>query len=452
MRKKLHQQLPIMQGPIDHPHAAELWVISGILDARPEFLDIVKEDLLDGGIDPHVGREAMTAEQVLRALVIKQMNGFSYEQLAFHLADSRTYRSFCRIGEFERVPKKSTLQENIKRLKPDSLERINRVLIGMAKHYGVENGRKARVDCTVTETNILKPSDSSLLWDSVRVLTLLMRHLSKECLGIVEIEFSDHRRRAKRRALAIKNARSKKKRRKLFKDLLKVTRWTVEYAERTARDVLDSSDELSRRALDFLFELRRFIYLAGRVIDQAHRRVIMGEKVPSQDKLVSIFEAHTDIIVKSNRETEFGHKLCLSTGKSSLVLDCTIEDGNPSDATLATQMVERHKEIYGRVPRQVAFDGSFASNKNLREIKGLGVKDVSFQKRRGISVSDMVKSSWVYKQLKRFRAGVEGVISWLKRCFGLDRCLWRGYESFKSYVWSSIVSANLLVMARHLLE
>ncbi len=134
-----------------------------------------------------------------------------------------------------------------------------------------------------------------------------------------------------------------------------------------------------------------------------------------------------------------------------MILDCKVLEGNPADSTLAKDMVDRQIEIYDRVPRQVAFDGGFCSKLNLQEIKAKGVKDVAFSKGRGLEVGDMAKSSWVYKRLRDFRAGIEGNISFLKRIFGLDRCTWKSWQSFQSYVWGSIVSFNLLVFARHLL-
>ena len=161
-----------------------------------------------------------------------------------------------------------------------------------------------------------------------------------------------------------------------------------------------------------------------------------------EDAIVS-----TAIPIRCRRR--FGHKLCLTTGASSFVLDRVIEDGNPADSTLATRMIERQEEIFDRVPRQAAMDGGFASKANLADIKQMGVKDVAFHEKRGLEVAEMVKSSWVYKQLRRFRAGIEGNISFLERCFGLGRCLWRGLRSFKAYVWSSVISANLLILARH---
>ena len=171
--------------------------------------------------------------------------------------------------------------------------------------------------------------------------------------------------------------------------------------------------------------------------------------VPSREKVVSIFESHTDIIVKSRREVEYGHKVCLTTGKSSMILDCMILEGNPADSTLATEMIRRHREIFDVVPLAVAFDGGFASKDNLVEAKAMGVGAVAFSKRRGIEIREMVPESWVYKRLRDFRAGIEGCISYLKRCFGWTRSSWEGFASFKSYVWGSILSANLLILARH---
>ena len=195
-------------------------------------------------------------------------------------------------------------------------------------------------------------------------------------------------------------------------------------------------------------ELKEILGLTQKVIDQTTRRVIHDESVPASEKIVSIFEPHTDIIRKDRRDTFYGHKVCLSGGASNLITDCLILDGNPADSDLTGQMLDRHNEIYGHYPLKTALDGGFASKANLASAKSKGIKDVCFAKKRGLEEEDMCRSSWVYKRLRRFRAGIESGISWLKRCFGLTRCTWKSLRSFKSYVWASIVSANLLTLAR----
>lgn len=451
MRQKIRQQLSFVESYIDHPHAYELATMSGLIDACPIVATLVHEDLVRGLDDPEAGREGLlTAEQVFRAIVIKQMNGYSYSEMAYHLADSKCYRAFCGIGYGDKNPSDSTLQRDIKRVRPETLEEINKRLIMVAKEKGIENGRKIRTDCTVVESNIHHPTDSSLLEDCVRVLSRLTSR-AKEDFGL-DTHFSDHSRRAKKRALQILNAKSAKKRVKPYKDLLGVTERTVSYATAAAMSLEVITAMGMMGAEEAAKALRHFISLAEQVISQTRRRVLMKETVPAAEKVVSIFEPHTDIIVKDRRDTYYGHKIAISGGASGLITDLVIEDGNPADVTLAKEMVERQQKIYGRVPRQVAYDGGFASKENLSQIKGMGVKDVSFNKKCGLKIADMAKSTWVYKKLRDFRAGIEGIISFLKRSFGMRRCTWRGLSSFKAYAWSSAVTANLLLMARHLLS
>lgn len=451
MRKSLLDQLPLVPVIAAHQHVLELQEMSRILDEHPQAAKLALADLIAGGIDPDKGREGLSGEQVLRAAIIKQSNRYSYEELAFHLADSMSYRAFCRVGIGADLPTASTLQDNIKKLRPQTMETMNRMLVGYAKDKGVEDGRKIRTDCTVMDSNIHEPSDSSLLWDCVRVLA---RYLDRAQACVV-VPFTDHTKRAKRRSIGINNAKNKADRDRLYRDLIKVTDKTVDYANRTveALERVYPLEALQDPELHNLYTtLRHYIDLAERVLDQTRRRVLHGESVPAADKVVSIFEPHTDIIIKDRRETLYGHKLCLTAGASGLVLDCVIETGNPADSTLAVKMIERQIDLYGRPPRQATFDGGFASRDNLADIKGLEVQDVAFSKARGIALLDMVKSSWVYRRLKDFRAGIESIISFLKRCFGWDRCTWRSFESFKAYTWTSVVAANLLVLARHALR
>jgi len=452
MRTSVLDQLPLVAQIAGHDHMAELAAMSQLLDRHPRAAELVLADLVAGGIDPGKGRGGLCGEQVLRAAIVKQLNHYSYEQLAFHVADSMSYRAFCRIGlDPDKLPSASTLQDNIKKIRPETMEAINRMLVAEAQEQGVEDGQKVRTDCTVMESNIHEPSDSSLLWDCVRVLARLV-HRAQE---FVSTQFCDHTRRAKRRHIGINNAKAMAARVPLYRDLIRVTEKTVGYAKRAVEALRTTypAEALEVAELAQLDqELRGYLQLAERVLDQTRRRVLQGESVPATDKVVSIFEPHTDIIVKDRRETLYGHKLCLTAGASGLVLDCVVEAGNPADATLAVKMIKRQADIFGRPPRQATFDGGFASKSNLADLKGLGVQDVAFSKSRWLTLTDMVKNSWVYRQLKHFRAGIESIISFLKRCFGWDRCTWRSLESFKAYTWTSVVAANLLVLARHTLR
>lgn len=450
MRKQTHDQLPLMETQINHSHAREYDGISRILDSNPIIAQMVLQDLNKGVSKRRTGAEGMTADQVLRAAIIKQIEGFSYDDLAFHIIDSRCYRMFCRIGVTHKGFKKSALNSNIKALSAETWEAVNRILGAWAEEQGIEKGREVRIDCTVTESNIHEPSDSSLLWDGVRVLSRMLSQ-AKEVFGDLQFLFTDHRKRAKRRMLGVMNAKTDKVRQKHYSDLLKAAYKTVGYV-RGALPLLEQyccqSVSQALLAQGLADGLRYYMELTLRVIDQTERRVLHGESVPASEKLVSIFEPHTDIIVKDRRDIMYGHKVCLSSTPSNFITDCLIVDGNPADATLTGQMLDRQEHIYGRYPLKVALDGGFASKGNLESAKTKGIKDVCFSKGRGLEVEDMCRSNYVYKRLRRFRAGVESGISWLKRCFGFARCTWKSLASFKSYVWASIVSANLLTLVR----
>ena len=449
MRKKYQKQLPLMPSNIEHPRAKELERISQILDSIPTIADMVLQDLTHGVKHRNCGAEGMTAEQVLRAAIIKQTECFSYNELAFHTVDSNTYRNFCRIGLVDKGFKKSALCKNIKALSPETWESINRLLGAYGEDKDIEKGKEARIDCTVVCSNIHEPTDSSLLWDSTRVLTRILNKM-KEGL-VADILFTDHTRRAKRRSLQILNAKIKKARVKPYKDLLKITGKTVSYSKSGAA-VLESYGFTDTRdmalAVAMLKDFEELIPLAEKVIDQTTRRILHDEKVPAQEKIFSILEPHTDIIIKDRRDEYYGHKVCLTGGSSNFISDCLIVDGNPADSTLTCQMLDRHDEIYGRYPLNAALDGGFASKVNLKAAKSRDIKNVCFAKKRGLKEEDMCQSRWVYKRLRRFRAGIESGISWLKRSFGFWRCTWKSFRSFKSYVWSSIVAANLFTLAR----
>jgi IS5 family transposase len=448
MRHKFNPQTnlfsPIMRSSI----VKELRGISDVLDATPTVMERVFKDLT-AARRTDTGREGMTAEQVLRCAVLKQYRELTYEELAFHLEDSDAFRSFARL-EMGQYPSKSILQENIKAIREGTWEAIHRDILSYAAREEIEKGRTVRVDSTAVETDIHHPTDSTLLSDGVRIITRWLAE-GKELVPQPAYQFSDHQRVVKKRVMMILNARRDTVREKAYRDLLYYAALVKGYAESAVPGLASyqghnltdtfAGRELARR-------LERAVRILGKVADQTERRVFKGEKVPASEKIVSFFEDHTDIIVKGAGDTEYGHKMFLSGGASTMILGCLIVRGNPADSDQYRSLLEQHKEWFGRMPRQVTADGGFASKDNLAFAKEHGVKDAVFAKKRGLSILDMAKSNWVYKKLRNFRAGVEAGISTLKRAFGLDRCTWSGWEGFKRYVWSSIVSYNLLVLAR----
>ena len=436
--------------------AREQWQkIDDILEACSPLADLVWKDLnrtKEGTVKKSTGAKGMTAEQVLRFAIVKMREELSYRALADRVDDSIVLREFCGMP-YEKIPAFSTLQENIKRIRPETFQEINAIIIAYAVKMKVEDGKRIRIDSTAVESNIHHPTDSGQLWDCIRVLTRILRRVETEFVSLRGC-FSDHTRVAKKLRYKINNTRGVAKRRPLYKRLIDTTEKTVTYAEQAiaglAPERMESFEEgiIAAQLRSLLEEITP---LAKGVIEQSTRRVLNGEKVPVEEKIVSIFEPHTDIIKKGQREIIYGHKIFLTAGKSNLILDCAIEKGNPADSEQFIPALQRHQERFGKTPNDVATDGGFASKANGEHARELGVQNIAFSALKGNTLSELVQSTRVYKQLRKWRAGIEGIISAVKRAFGLDRCTWRGYESFQAYVHLAVLAFNLQTLARHLL-
>jgi IS5 family transposase len=444
MRQKRTDQVSIFDLFSPHDIGQELKAISARLDSHRELAEWVAADLVEGAVHA-TGRQGLPAESVLRCALLKQYRQLSYQELAFHLSDSASFQAFARLPA-HLFPQKSVLQQTISRIRPETWERINRCLLADAQAERLERGKKVRIDSTVTETLIHPPTDNSLLWDGVRVMVRLLEQ-ARTMMPAGRIVFRNHRRVAKKRSRAIIYTRGKDKQVALYRDLIRVTHNTLGYLEH-AEQALAVLAPASPALTTWQAQVTRYKPLIRQIIDQAQRRVLHGERVPARDKLFSLFEPHTDIIIKGQREVCYGHKLNLSMGQSGLILDAVIEQGNPHDTDRLMPMLDRHIDHFGCAPKQLAVDGGYASRENLAAAKARGVEDVAFHKKRGMRIEAMVRSQWVYRQLRNFRAGIESGISCLKRAYGLSRCTWRGLTHFKSFVWSSVVAYNLVLMAR----
>jgi IS5 family transposase len=446
MREKRTVQASIFEAYAEHEIGRELKAMSDWLDQHLDLLEWVAADVKQRHVE-EIGRKGLSIESVLRCAILKQYRQLSYEDLVFTLMDSVSCRTFARLP-MEWSPKKPTLQSCISAITDVTWEQINQRLLRSAAKAKKEQGKMLRIDSTVTESPIHAPSDSSLLCDSVRILVRLLKRAAELAEGGTAIEYRNHQRLARKRARAIVYTRGQDKKAVLYRDLITATHNSLAYAEQANLKLLEVMVFDPMACMLWQSQFNHYKALILRVIDQAERRVFNGEQVPAAEKVVSIFEEHTDIIVKGSRDIQYGHKLNLSTGRSGMILDVVIEGGNPADSDRFLPMLERHIEHYGEAPRQLAADGGYASLENLRDAKALQVEDVAFHKKCGLKVEEMTKSPWVYRKLRNFRAGIEAGISCMKRAYGLGRCTWKGLKHFKAYVWSSVVAHNLALFGR----
>ncbi len=435
MRAKRTHQMSIYEAYSKHEISQELKAISEWLDLHTEVLDWVSDDIQRKSLKS-TGRSGMSIESILRCGLLKQHRQWSYEELAFQVADSATAIAFTRLPN-GLCPTDSALQGVIGIIQWQTWERINHALVKDALSNRLETLKQTRIDSTVTGTLIHKPWDSSLLGDAQRVLDRLMVEARTHSS---QLHYTCHRRVVKQQIMAIRNCKGEDKRRTHYEKLIRNVRHTL--------SAVQAVIATQQQSLDWTARAEHYAGLSQRIIDQTVLRVIKGEKVAVADKVVSLFEAHTDIIVKDQRDTQYGHKLNLSTGKYGMVLDVVIEAGNPADSRRLLPLIRRIQACYGTLPRQVAADAGYASHDNISEAKTLGIKAIGLPRKRGMKVEDMTGSEWIYKKLKCFRAGIEGNLSMLKRMFGLDRCTWRGLEHFKAYVMSAVLAYNFKLFAR----
>ena len=450
MRKKRTPQCSPDLPYRDHAIYDELCSLSQWLDVHPQFIDWVFDDLRSEATHD-TGRDALSAESVLRIAFLRQRFQFSFEYLAFVLMDSPLYRAFCRLAP-NQTPHRSSLQSLVCSMTATTYQGIHRAQLKTAREQKIETGRVAAIDSTVTATNIKSPYDSDLLGTAVKEMCRLLEQglsFTPEPL----YQFTHHNRVIKKTTKECSYAKKKEQQKQHYEKLLQLTRKARKVLLKARFDLenaLKQGDCFDTApVVQWLSNADRLLPLVEAVVSQAERRVFKGEKVPAQEKIVSLYEPHTDIIVKDRRDVQYGHKLNLTQGKSRMFLDLVIEAGNPADSDRFIPMLERQIDIYERAPRQAAVDGGYASSANLEDAKALGVNDVAFHKKRGLEVKDMIKSQYVYRKLYCFRAGIEAGISWLKRCFGLSVCPCQGEEHFEAWCWAAVVCYNFVILSRH---
>jgi IS5 family transposase len=435
MRTKRICQMSIYEIPSTHEIAQELGKISGWMDAHLELLNWAEADIQRKNLKD-TGRTGMTIESILRSGFLLRYWQWTYDDLAFNLMDSEINRGFARLPR-SLYPKASALQGVISLIRAETWERINQLLVRDALDTKLESAKMVRIDSTVTDSPIHAPWDSSLLGDAVRVMDRMMKDAQERC---PELSYTCHQRVVKKQVMAIRNCKGVEARLKHYKKLIKYTRKTLGIV----KFIMQTQGEWK----DWVAKAAHYVPLIERIIAQAERRAVKDESVPAAEKVVSLFEEHTDIIVKDKRQVQYGHKINFTSGKHGMILDAVIESGNPADSSRLLSMIKRVDEVYGKLPSQAAADAGYASKENIDAAKALGIKAVGLPKKRGMTVEAMTGSEWIYKKLKRFRAGIEGNISTLKRAFGLDRCTWKGLVHFKAYVMSSVLAYNLQKFAR----
>jgi IS5 family transposase len=429
--------------------------ISDFLDDHAEMVEAVRQDLERGLKKPGTGRTGLTPSQTLRSLILMRVKSWDYRELRERIADGFTLRCFTQFY-CRSVPKHDAFNRVFHQLTPQTLKAVNDLVVKAAVDLALEDGERLRVDSTVVQTDIHHPTDNTLLWDVVRVITRLIGYLSKAAQQRFR-GFHNRTRAARRRMQEIqrltpkeRQTRQTKKYRQLIgiaEEVVKSARKVLERTRKThSRDLLTD-----RRIGELRKQIDQFCKLGDRVIDQASRRVLQGEQVPNEEKIFSIFEVHTDLIKRGKVQTpvEFGHRVFLAESAQGLITQYEILKGNPPDEQHVEASLERHKENFGRAPKLYSGDRGFYSERNEKSCKREGVRKVCLPQRGGKKTARRTayEKSPAFKKGQRFRAGIEGTISVLFRGRGMKRCLAEGRERFEILVGAAVLANNLMRIA-----
>ena len=450
--KLFNGQMVLRFGKRNWTRDPELVVIDTILEQRRELYKIVMPDLKWLSKDSVMGRKDIpTVEQIVRAALYKEIKEMNYRDLEYAEEDSRICGEFLKLNGREPFSYQ-VLQKYISKISSKTLKKLMIEINKIAIENGLEDGKRITTDSTVIETDIHHPTDNALVWDSIKKLNRLFRQINK---AIPKLKLRDTTKQAKKNYFKI-NVTKKEKREGLFVLQLKILERDIKRARKTVWLLgIENADYAEPGIRDFSWlmakELRNTIEVVEKVYEAAFRREILVESVPSSEKIFSIHEKHTDIIVKGNRAVKFGHKVNFAIGKSNLILDCFIPDGNPKDTDLYQDTLKNISENYKIKIQDGVTDGGYASKANGEFAKKMGLINIVFNKVVG-SLKNTTVSRHIETKLKKWRSTIEAVISNIKRGFDLRRCAWKGRMHFDAKVFWSVIAYNIRVMASLLLK
>lgn len=435
--------------------------MDSLLRDNPRILSLVHEDVKRVLSIASTGRRSsFTSDHLLRMILVMQIEGLPFRAVIIRVDDSPLLRQFVRIGE-ETLMSYALLQHAFKAIRPSTWEKINAALATYARDKKKIEGSTLRLDTTVYETNIHYPTDSSLLGDAYRVLARLLgqiRDLDPQAVGSGRFQTK----KVKRLSLLIARKSAQKTKapdalKTLYRQLLAKVHHLVHWARQVLHQILEK-----RRRHDYPFdrhlvlhglsdEVDALLPLIEQVMDQARRRTQQGESVPNDEKLFSLFETHTELIQKGkvHKPIEFGHAVLLQQVVGKFITGYQVLEHNQPEADLLEDALQQHKKLFDVLPQKLTGDKAFFGSGDRYDALAKRIPHVSIAKRGARTEEETQREhSKIFRALQRFRAGIEGSISFLKRALKFTRCLYRSFPTYAASVGSIVFCHNLIVLAR----
>ena len=424
---------------------AELATIDVFLDDEAFFAPYRQH------FDPAWGRPSIPLETYLRIMYLKFSRSLGYETLVKEVADSITWRRFCRIGLADPVPHSTTLVKITRRVGPGVVEELNRALTDKARRSKLIRARSLRVDTTVVEADVSHPTDAGLLARSVGAMGRAVRRV-KAAGGAPRTAFRDRRRAAGKRMRAM-TAPLRLRQGHGREEVECITGELAALARRTraaATKVLSNASRRLRRTPSN-GKLRRAVADLGELIAGTERILAqtalrLAGQTTISDRMVSLADPDARPIRrgKLSAPVEFGYKLTVADGREGFIEAYSVVRGNPIDHQLMAPVIEAYVAETGRAPVAVAADRGFGLESVERMLKDKGVRTVAIpRKGRPAAERRQAERRPYFRRLVRWRTGCEGRISHFKRRFGGRRARFRRLRGARTWVWFGVLAHNL---------
>ena len=390
-----------------------------------------------------------TTQNLFRAVIVQQMEQLPFRDTEVAIAESQTLQKFCRLDKKETISFQ-LIDQALLALKPETWQSLNQFFAARMVAEEKIDPDYVRSDGTVVETNIHWPTDSSLCYDCYRTVNRIVENARKAGLSPVLKGFRFHVGKIKKLNFRINQnaaAKSKDRKKRYKNDYDTIISRTEEVVQKAEEIVQRLNANGSDAAIVFAAQLDAYIPFMKTIVSVARRR-FNGEKVPNEEKVFSLFEPHTELIKKGKKDKpiEFGHLIFITQTREKFITDCILYEKSPPETTMLPEVVDRHEDQFGRKPVGIAMDkGCYPGKEKVEELKEDWEDDVECI---GIPSRSNDFADEEMGRYQRFRAGIEGSISFLKRCFGLTRVLFKGFKGFCRGVGAAIFCHNILVMAR----
>jgi len=405
-----------------------------------------------------IGRQGIAPDRLLRCVVLKHIKGWSYRQLHGELRASLLYRRFTRFYE-DPIPDFSNLCRAFALFGQEGTERVHQRIVQQAHQAAIVAGKKLRTDTTAVETNIHHPTDSALLWDSLRVMTRYLQRLVEGCQHS-ELHIVNHARAAKYRLLEISRASriftqpAQQQLKQSYQKLIALSRGVKAQAAAVLLALKESQlvarPEAFNRVLAAEADLNHYLPLVEKVITQTQARIFQ-QQTRHPDKILSLFEPHSAVIRKgkAHKPNEFGRLVRIDEVENGLVSNYFVAPGNLCDQQQWLPALQAHLTLFGQAPALAAADRGFFSNANEKAALQLGIKQVVLPACGRLSRERALrqKQRW-FRRGQAWRAGIEARLSTLKHRFGMRRAFYKGEIGFERHVGWCIIAHNLVAMSR----